>query len=140
MADLFKLLASLTSAPGDSGSGNAGGVQAPGTAQPNGQAGGPVNGSSGNGGALSFSAAPGTSAAAAVQITEEDAAAGGRDAAAGGCGCDDGGAAVGTRITIPGFYDGVRPKLIDLAWAGLEECDEFSMDSYQCVLGLWGGG
>lgn len=49
----------------------------------------------------------------------------------GGCGCDEGGGPVGTMISIDGFYDGVRPRLIDLAWAGLEECDEFSVESYQ---------
>lgn len=34
-------------------------------------------------------------------------------------------------VAIPGFYDDVRPRLIDLAWAGLENSDEFQMSNYR---------
>jgi hypothetical protein len=124
MADLFKLLASLTAAPlnknGSSGSS------------------GKANGSSSSGSGNqppALNGGGGKTAAAVVTASRSEAEAAASESAVAavaerGCGCDDFGA-VGTRITIPGFYDGVRPRLIDLAWAGLEECDEFSMESYQ---------
>ncbi|GBF92924.1 hypothetical protein Rsub_05760 [Raphidocelis subcapitata] len=155
MADLFKLLASLTAAPGGASAGAAGGGE-------DGPGGGGDDGAASSSAAASAAARPasangrgGANGAAAAAAAEEgdDGDGSGSDTAvsigggrvdggggggggggSAGCACDGG--AVGTRISIPGFYDGVRPRLIDLAWAGLEECDEFSMDTYKRAIGV----
>lgn len=44
----------------------------------------------------------------------------------------------GGRISVPGFNSNVRPQLMDLAWQGLEDSEEFSMSSYRCVERLCG--
>lgn len=39
----------------------------------------------------------------------------------------------GGKISVPGFYTDVRPQLMELAWQGLEQSGEFSMNSYRYV-------
>ena len=145
MADLFKLLASLTEAPGGAAAAAAalsGGGAGGGKAAANG-GGKAANGSgNGSGGAALAPATPavsgnGDSGALTDGLDADAGAADGASAAALQCGCEDGGldgadgAPVGTRIRVPGFYDGVRPALIGAAWRGLEDCDEFSLEAYQ---------
>lgn len=175
MADLFKLLASLTESPAAAQKPRAADSSAP-SSGPSGGSGGAGSrpGSAlgmraavgargaGNGVAAGFAAGAGSpgsdgsgaSAASAVSIAggrvapppplaAANAAAAASSASVGplspgrgpaeevDCDCGRGGGAMGTPISIPGFYDGVRPRLIDLAWAGLEDCDEFKLDSYQ---------
>ena len=36
-----------------------------------------------------------------------------------------------SRIAVQGFYNDVRPHLIDLAWRGLHGSEEFSMEMYR---------
>lgn len=40
----------------------------------------------------------------------------------------------GGKISVPGFSNNVRPQLMELAWQGLEDSEEFSMDSYRSVV------
>jgi hypothetical protein len=43
----------------------------------------------------------------------------------------------GGKILVPGFYNDVRPQLMQLAWQGLEDSEEFSMASYRRVCAGW---
>ncbi|KIY91552.1 hypothetical protein MNEG_16412 [Monoraphidium neglectum] len=154
MADLFKLLSSLTDAPADAarradGAAPAGAAANPsagdglrgranGAAPRERRAGSPGSDASSDSGGSAVSISSGrvspSPGAGGTTLKSATAAARGADADAdAGCGCEDedGGGGMGTAIAIPGFYDGVRPRLIDLAWRGLEECDEFKLDSYQ---------
>ncbi|KAF8073182.1 Cndp1 [Scenedesmus sp. PABB004] len=42
----------------------------------------------------------------------------------------------GGRVAVPGFHNGVRPGLMELAWTGLAQSDEFRMDSYREAIGV----
>lgn len=41
----------------------------------------------------------------------------------------------GGQISVPGFYNNVRPQLMELAWQGLQHSQEFSMKSYRWEAG-----
>lgn len=39
-------------------------------------------------------------------------------------------------IQVPGFYDNVKPSLLDAAWQSLENSEEFALDHYKDALGV----
>eukprot|EP00878_Enallax_costatus_P021135 GHUV01022368.1.p1 GENE.GHUV01022368.1~~GHUV01022368.1.p1 ORF type:complete len:715 (+),score=178.90 GHUV01022368.1:262-2145(+) len=42
----------------------------------------------------------------------------------------------GGKISVPGFYNDVRPQLMDLAWQGLQNSEEFNIKSYREAIGV----
>ena len=41
-----------------------------------------------------------------------------------------------SNVSVPGFYDGVRPNMLAAALQRLEDCSEFSLDGYKKALGV----